>query len=306
MKHDPGQLRLAVQALVGWADGPGTTRHVSRTVTQQDQCRREELRLEGSPPFPATLLVPGGPGPHPAVLYCHAHGGDYTRGRREMTDGAPWLDSPVGPTLVAAGFAVLAIDAIGFGERHDACTESAAAKSLFWRGQCLFGAMLDDLRATLGYLATREEVDADRIYTFGVSMGAAHAWWLAALDDRVAGCAHAAMLADIAGLLRDGVHDRHGLYYVVPGLLRLCEQGDVAGLVAPRPQFVAHGDTDPLTPTQARTAALGRLEKAYTDAAGALQTMVVTGADHRLTQEMHQAAVAFLTRHARQSKRNAT
>jgi dienelactone hydrolase len=298
MQGEPSQLRAAVQALVGWSDGPGVTHSISRTVEDEGAFRSETLWLEGNPPFPATLLLPEGAGPHPAVLYCHAHGGDYALGRRELTEGARWLDRALGAELVKAGFAVLAIDAIGFGDRQDEWSESAAAKSLFWRGESLFGAMLDELRDALGYLLARPEVDAARVFTFGVSMGAAHAWWLAALDDRVAGTAHACMLADIAGLLHGAVHDRHGLYFVVPGLLRVCEQGDVAGLVAPRPQFVAHGGADHLTPEGARKAALGRLSKAYAEVPEQLEAMFVPEAGHELTEEMRKAAVGFLTRHA--------
>ena len=36
-----------------------------------------------------TFLAPDGAGPFPAVLYCHAHGGNYDLGRRELTEKRP-------------------------------------------------------------------------------------------------------------------------------------------------------------------------------------------------------------------------
>ena len=80
-----------------------------------------------------------------------------------------------------------------------------------------------------------------------------------ALEPRVAAVVQLCMLADIAPLIAAGVHDRHGAYLTVPGLLPRAEIGDVAGLIAPHPQFVGHGGQDPLTPPAARDAALMRL-----------------------------------------------
>jgi dipeptidyl aminopeptidase/acylaminoacyl peptidase len=53
--------------------------------------------------------------------------------------------------------------------------------------------MLGDLAAGLDALAADPDVDAGtRIGAMGLSMGATHAYWLAALDDRVAAVAHRA------------------------------------------------------------------------------------------------------------------
>lgn len=306
MPMPPEELRQHLRALVRWGDGLVPVDASLRRSENGPGFRREEIMLWSRPPLAATLLLPEGPGPHPAVLYCHAHGGEYALGRREVLEGARWLDGPVGPDLARAGFAVLAIDSPGFGDRQAEGTESATAKALFWSGKSLFGAMLSDLREALGYLADRDDIDADRLFTFGVSMGAAQAWWLAGLDLRVAGCAHASMLADIRGLLDAAVHDRHGLYYVVPGLLGVADQGDVAALVAPRPQFVALGAQDTLTPPGARDPALDCMARAYGAVPDMLETMVVPEASHGLTQEMREAAVGFLTRHARIKERIAT
>ena len=126
----------------------------------------------------------------------------------------------------------------GFGDRQGEGSEAALAKAALWRGDCLFGQMLRDLRPGLGWLAAQAWAAPDRIAALGLSMGAAHACWLGALDLRIGAVAQLCMLADIGPLIETGAHDRHGIYLVVPGLLQLAEMGDIAGLVAPRPQFI--------------------------------------------------------------------
>jgi dienelactone hydrolase len=69
-------------------------------------------------------------------------------------------------------------------------SEAALAKAALWRGETLMGAMLGDLAAGLDFLAAETDVDAGRIGAMGLSMGATHAYWLAALDHRVAAVAH--------------------------------------------------------------------------------------------------------------------
>ena len=259
----------------------------------------KDLVLVSDPPIPAVFVRPEGRGPFPAVLYCHAYGGDYRLGRRELLEGSRFLQEPgYGIALAAMGFASLCIDMTGFGDRQWEGRESAVSKSLAWWGRSLFALMLDDLSLALGYLANRDDVDAGRIYTLGLSMGAAHAYWLAALDNRVAGCAHMCMLADILPMIGSGAHDSHGHYLTVPGLLQVAETGDIAGLIAPRPQIVCHGAKDHLTPEAARVPATGRLAAAY-DAAGAPEALVSVldpEAGHQESAPMRVAVLDFLAR----------
>ena len=256
---------------------------------------RTELRLGAAP---ATWLRPaGGAAPAPAVLYCHAHGGDFERGRRELTEGSRFLAGRWAGDLLAAGWSVLCLDMPGFGDRQGEGSESALAKAGTWRGQPLFGRMLAELSAAVGWLAAQPQVDPQRIATLGLSMGAAHAFWLGALDGRIAAVAQMCMLADIGPLIATGGHDRHGHYLTVPGLLRLGDMGDVAALVAPRPQFVSHGAEDALAPPAAREPALARLRAAYEGAPeGNLTTFLSADSGHIETPAMRRAALAFLTR----------
>ncbi|NKX43634.1 dienelactone hydrolase family protein [Roseicyclus persicicus] len=257
------------------------------------------LTFPGEAPIPGLYLRPAGPGPFPAVLYCHAHGNRYETGAEELLAGRPALRGPYGPALADLGIASLAIDLAPFGARQGEGPEAALAKAGLWRGQPLMGAMLADLGRALGWLGARPEIDAGRIATLGLSMGGTHAYWLAALEPRVAACAQLCVLADIEPLIATGAHDLHGPYMTVPGLLPRGDMGDVAALVAPRPQLVALGAADPLTPPAARDPALARLRRAYAAAPAALEIHLSDTTGHVETPAMRAASLAFLARHLR-------
>lgn len=249
-------------------------------------------------PLPGTLLMPRAiDRPVPAILYCHAHGNRYEIGASELMRGRPALqDPPPGPTLARAGYAVLCIDMAGFGARRSEGSENELAKAALWRGGTMMGDMLTDLTLALSALSTLEGIDASRIATLGISMGATHAYWLAALDGRVAACAHMCAFADVGPLIDAAAHDLHGIYMTVPGLLEIGDMGDVAALIAPRPQWIGAGLSDPLTPQDALDPALATVQWAY-DAAGAgdrLTIHVDPQSGHEETAAMRREMLAFL------------
>ncbi len=285
-------------SLLGQPDGtrPGAAAQMSPPEAHGPHLlHRLTLRI-GAAAVPGLYLRPAGPGPHPAVLYCHAHGNRYETGAEELTHGRPALQGPYGPALAERGVASLAIDLAPFGARQGEGPEAALAKAGLWQGRPLLGQMLAELAAAFDWLAARPEIDAGRIATLGLSMGGTHAYWLAALEPRVAATAQLCVFSDIAPLIATGAHDLHGPYMTVPGLLARGDMGDVAALVAPRPQLVAIGATDPLTPSVALDPALARLRAAYGDSA-AIEIHVASDTGHVETPAMRAAVLAFLTRH---------
>lgn len=237
-------------------------------------------------------------GPVPAVLVIHAHGGRYAIGADELLHGRPALHAAPGPALAARGIATLCLDLPGFGMRADgtgAAWESAAAKAALWEGRSLAGQMLGESRSALDWLAARADVRPDRLGVFGISMGATLGYWLAAVDGRVHALAHECCLADFRALIAAGAHDLHGPYLTIPGLLPLASNGRIAGLVAPRAQFVGLGNTDPLTPPAAADPALRELRAAYARAGGRLVIHREAATGHIETPAMHAAMLAFLT-----------
>ena len=105
----------------------------------------------GDGPFPALVQGPGWLGLKDAKLYVRYH-----------------------EALTAAGFAVLVIDYRGFGDSEGDREQFSPA------GQ------LQDLRNAVTYLTSREDVDSDRIGTFGTGgTGGGNAILLAGADPRV-------------------------------------------------------------------------------------------------------------------------
>ena len=190
--------------------------------------RRFDLRLSFSDGSvaPAWLALPDGPAPYPAVFYAHAHGNRYETGRDELWDGRPALVRPYGPDILGLGAAVFCLEMPLFGQRRG--DEAALAKAHAWRGQPRWGRMLAEAQAAFTWLAGLPSIADDRIATLGLSMGGAQAFWLGALEPRVAAVAHLCCFADMAELIHCGAHDLHGPYLTVPGLPNVTVVGDAA------------------------------------------------------------------------------
>src|SRR5689334_11158047 len=89
------------------------------------------LDLNGIEPVPAYFSRPSAArAPFPAVLYHHAHGGNYELGKDEFLQGRPALQKPAYAEFLASmGIAGLCIDTWAFGERRGR-TESEIFKEM--------------------------------------------------------------------------------------------------------------------------------------------------------------------------------
>jgi dienelactone hydrolase len=267
----------------------------------RDGLRIEELVFATAGGETVRGVLAGPPGrtlPGPAILCIHAHGNRYDIGADELLAGRPALHSAPGPAFARAGFVTLMIDLPGFGSRQ-LPGEGARAKAALWQGGSLAGQMLGELASAIGWLGARREIDPARIGVYGLSMGATLGYWLAACEPRVAAVAQLCCYADFAALVATGAHDLHAIYLAVPGLLALASNGRIAGLVAPRPQFIGIGDGDPLTPPEAVDLALAETRAAYAalEAPGRLVLHREAGSGHRETAAMRGAVLGFFARY---------
>jgi len=211
-----------------------------------------ELDLNGIEPVPAILLIPERRQPKaPGLLYVHWHGGTYPTGKEELLTGRKVLPA-YAPVVAEKGIVTLAIDSWCFGERKHAENggqgESDAFKKMIWYGQVLFGMMMFDEFRAVDYLVSRPEVDANRIGTFGLSMGATKAWWLAALDPRIKLCMDLCCMTDFDELIKANNLKGHGIYYYVPSLLKHFSTAQINELIVPRAHVSLNGRRDALTP----------------------------------------------------------
>jgi dienelactone hydrolase len=117
-----------------------------------------------------------------------------------------------------------------------------------WMGRTLWGMFVRDDQIALDYLCGRPEVDKTRIGVTGMSMGSTRAWWLAAVDDRVAAVVAVACLTRYQNLIAHGQLRQHGVYYFVFGLLKHFDTEGVLALLAPRPFLALTGELDAGSP----------------------------------------------------------
>lgn len=252
-------------------DLPPRDRPISaQLVSEEDRggyvLEKLTLDLNGVEPVPAFFAKPKGGGRRPTILYHHAHGGNYALGKRELIEGRSALQQPpYAEVLTAMGMNVLCADTWAFGERGGR-SESSLFKEMLWRGQVLWGMMVYDSIRAMDYLCSRPDVDENRIGTMGISMGSTMAWWLSALDERVAVCVDLCCLTDFDALIEANGLDEHGIYYYVPGLLKEWSTGQINALIAPRPHLALAGDLDPLTPTRGLDRIDAELKRAYAEA----------------------------------------
>ena len=91
----------------------------------------------------------------------------------------------------------------------------------------------DDIR-TLDYLASRPEVDPNRIGCVGLSVGGYRSFMLAALDPRIKVAVDVCWMTTFARQI-----ERHGIYtmgltFVIPGMYRYFDMPELSAAVAPR------------------------------------------------------------------------
>lgn len=226
------------------------------------------LDLNGLEPVPAYFMRPHhAKGRLPTILYNHAHGSEYEMGKEEFVSQRGGLQKPpYAEEFAKAGYAAMCIDTWAFGERRGR-TESTIFKDMLWHGQVMWGMMVYDSLRAMDYLVSREDVDASRIGSLGLSMGSTMAWWLAALDTRVKVCVDLLCLSDFHSFLgiSNGL-DGHGVYYFVPSLLRHFNTASINALIAPRAHLALAGNYDALTPPKGLDRIDAELRRVYAEA----------------------------------------
>jgi hypothetical protein len=269
-------------------------------VEERDSYILEKLLLDlnGLEPVPAYLVRPREQaGPVPAILYNHAHGGNYVLGKDELLDGRAALQQPpYAQWLTQRGYAALCIDVWAFGERRGR-SESEIFKEMLWTGRVMWGMMVYDSLRAIDYLVSRPDIDRGRLGTMGISMGSTMAWWVAALDERVKICVDLCCLTDFQALIESRGLDGHGIYYYVPHLLEHFTTAQINALIAPRAHLSLAGNFDRLTPP----AGLDRIDVELTEVyqrAGAAEAweLLRYNTGHLETAAMRAEIGAFLER----------
>jgi hypothetical protein len=263
----------------------------------------------GAEVFGYLLLPQPQTAPVPLVIYLHVHGNKYTQGKEELfRERVPGVLP--GPTLAKAGYAVLAIDAYGFGERHNKgpmgaaeegqSVEHALFKHFLWQGASLWGMMLRDDMLALNYALTRHEVDPTRIGVVGMSLGGSRATWLGALDERPHVLIPIAQMTRYRDFAASGQYNLHGVYYYLPAMLKSnIEMEHLVSLAAPRTQAILIGDSDALSPIAGVHKIVDYARRVYQlyDAAEQFTVVIEPGIGHQFTPSMFATMLEVLNKY---------
>ncbi|MBK6478787.1 MAG: hypothetical protein IPF93_10920 [Saprospiraceae bacterium] len=103
-----------------------------------------------------------------------------------------------------------------------------------WKGRNLWGMMVRDDHGLRLPLATRPEVDANRIGSIGLSLGCFRTFYVAALDNRVKVAVPVSCITRNADLIKNEGLGRHGIYYYVYDLISHFDTESIMACIAPR------------------------------------------------------------------------
>lgn len=253
-----------------------------KTVEQVDRGSylRRKVILHASPTstLPVYVLIPHRiPRPLPVVLALHGHGygvkdivGLWEDGCERLTPSGYHKDFAC--ALAERGFLVVAPEISCFGERqadysHLGSTPGLtpttchnAATYAMMLGKSAAGFRAFDAMRVLDYVQTLREADADRIGVMGISGGGMHTFFSAALDTRIKAAVISGYFCDWS---RSILAINHCTCNFVPGLLRLGELSDLAGLIAPRPCLIENATRDEIFPIDAVKRTVTRARKAW-------------------------------------------
>ena len=308
-KERPSILEKVKESLGDLPPRPAVseTRVISREVWREFSVEKVSIPNGADGVVTALLLVPEKlTTPAPAILWLHSSTPDKTQILIPNTNGG--ADS-LGEAFTRAGYVVLSPDAywhgdrVGTGPSGIAETLHEEQESLFkfdlWLGRTLWGMFVRDDQIALDYLVTRPEVDRSRIGATGMSMGSTRAWWLAAVDERIAAVVAVACLTRYRNLIAHGQLRQHGVYYFVNGLLRHFDTEGVIALIAPRPFLALTGDLDAGSPADGI--------RVIEDRVGALYRVLGAGENfrselypevgHAYTPDMRNQMLAWFARH---------
>lgn len=189
----PEAFQVLIQFYEYDRDIPLDVRIVQRE--EQANCVRERIVFRGvrDSRVPGYLAIPKtGSAPYPCILLIHPFDAskDCWWVNVDLPQFGKWLGKTLTESLLSSGFAVMALDAQYHGERMvNNDYEPPIAIIFQHRRMNRFREMVlqstIDYRRAMDYLATRSEIDVDRIGALGSSLGGMMSFPLAAVDERI-------------------------------------------------------------------------------------------------------------------------
>ncbi|HNQ89510.1 MAG TPA: acetylxylan esterase [Verrucomicrobiota bacterium] len=271
------------------------------TVTGQlehDEFRVEKLHFQSLPGLYVTgnLYVPKAvSGKLPGVLYLCGHS-------RVVADGVSCGNKTGyqhhGAWFAQNGYVCLIIDTVQLGE-IEGLHHGTYREGLWWwnsRGYTPAGVEAWNGMRALDLLASRPEVDPERLGVTGRSGGGAYSWFVAALDDRVKVAAPVAGITDLENHVVDGTVEGHCDCMFFVNTYRW-DYPLLAALVAPRPLLLCNSDKDTIFPLDGVLRVHDKVRRVYSilGAAGRLGLLITEG-PHEDTQDLQVPVLRWFNR----------
>jgi len=198
--------------------------------------------------WPGLLAVPKGKGPFPAMLALHGHGGS----AEAVFDADPKnLYHGFADRFARGGYVVLA----------PSFTHQPYAANVLW-----------DLFRCVDILASRPEVDRERIGVAGLSMGGEWTMWIAACDPRLKAAVVSGWMCTTEGVFSVPNCE----CWQLPGLVELMDICEVHLVIAPRPVVFESAEFDGCFPIRYTREGFERIRAGYK----------VFGAEDAVTQDV--------------------
>jgi dienelactone hydrolase len=225
-----------------------------------------------------------------AAFYHHPHNSEFSLGKSEVVglDGHP--DQAYAAELTERDYITSAPDAIAFEERNWSGGNSEAEyyelASRLVRGHTLLAKVIHDAAVGIDYLASRSEVDAERIGFLVHSYGGRMAIWLAAVDHRIrATVSHCGCVGYADSLYRGaGIQ----MEFCVPGIMEHGDIEDIVALIAPKPLCISAATEDVWSQGAQRI-----YQAALPPFAGSVLELRLWPVGQAFTQPMREAAYHF-------------
>jgi dienelactone hydrolase len=208
---------------------------------------RIEFEAEPGQKVPGYLLRPKnakGPLPVMICLQGHSPGMHISVGRaktdrdRESIRGG----RDIAVQAIDHGWAALVIEQRGFGERAvegKPCGQVALEELL--KGRPLTGQRVFDVMRAVDFIATQDDLDSERIGCMGNSTGGTVAFYAACMDERL----RLAVVSCSFGTYESTwLYKKHCACGYLPGVLKVADMPDLAGLIAPRDLVLVAGKED--------------------------------------------------------------
>lgn len=269
-----------------------TDLHVTVTGTiQRDGYRIEKLHYQSLPGLyvPAHLYIPDNiENPVPAILYVNGHA---------RTQNVHYQPYPA--KFAKLGFVCLIIETIQFGEvrgEHHGCY-SRGWFNWYSRGYNPGGVEVWNALRGLDLLASKPEVDGERMGVTGISGGGSQSWYIGAIDNRIKAvapvCGASTLKAQIGQRTIDGHCD-----CMMPINTRQIDFQNIGALIAPRPLLIAQADRDGLNTIESVRELSSDLKKIYElYGKGSSISFVETPGGHSYHQISREEIHSFFLKH---------